>query len=78
MVDLIRVAGIAQNAETNYSYIQPNIIPTLKNEVPLCSCLMRKSVIRNAIILLVTYLIRSHLFPLETANNFPVIVNIVK
>ena len=28
---LIRITGIVQSAETNYSYIQPNIIPTLKN-----------------------------------------------
>jgi len=63
MVDLIRITDIAQSAESNYSYMQLNIIPTLKNEVPLCSCLMRKYDIHDAIILLVTYVIRSHLFP---------------
>lgn len=71
MVDLIRITVIAQSAETNYPYIQPNIIPTLKNEVPLSSCFMRKSYIHGATILFVTYLIRSQSFPLKTATNFP-------
>jgi hypothetical protein len=43
MVDLIRIIGIAQIAVTCYPYIQLTIIPTLKNEFPLCSCLTRKS-----------------------------------
>jgi len=69
-VDLIRIIGIAQSAVTSYPYIQPTIIPTFKNEVSHCFCLTRKSDIHDAIILFVTYVIRSYLFSLKLLSIF--------